>query len=193
MTQYPYPQNPYPQQPQQPPLKYMATGEPVVPPKPKRFGWPTVLITAFVSWLLGAIMILMLLSPGTPDASTYESQSNASATGTEAASQPTTQAPSLTASDFAVSLKIISKQCFDTAGCVVEYRPKIEANDLSKLAGEGTVEVSYKITGANDEIEGTFTITLGDDPQVTGQDQDVAQTPSAPSLKIKITNVDQTE
>jgi hypothetical protein len=98
-----------------------------------------------------------------------------------------------TASDFEVSIKILSKQCFGSAGCLVEYRPKI-AGDIDSLPKQGTVEVSYSITGGEGPIQGTFTITLGEDPQVKGQDEESTQTPSSSAkLKIKITDVEYTE
>jgi hypothetical protein len=97
------------------------------------------------------------------------------------------------ASDFEVSIKILSKQCFGSAGCLVEYRPKIAA-DIDSLPKQGTVEVSYSITGGEGPIQGTFLITLGDDPQVEGQDEESTQTPSSSAkLKIKITDVEYTE
>jgi hypothetical protein len=59
---------------------------------------------------------------------------------------------------------------------------------------QGTVEVSYSITGGEGPIQGTFTITLGEDPQVKGQDEESTQTPSSSAkLKIKITDVEYTE
>jgi hypothetical protein len=97
-----------------------------------------------------------------------------------------------TASDFKVSIKILSKQCFGSAGCNIEYRPRISG--VATLPGEGTVEVSYKITGGEGPIQGTFTITLGEDPTVEGQDEESTSTSSSSAkLKIKITDVEYTE
>jgi hypothetical protein len=61
------------------------------------------------------------------------------------------------------------------------------------LPEDRTVEVSYKITGAEDPIEGTFFITL-DDQQVEGRDDELASTRSSSAkLKIKITDVEYDE
>jgi hypothetical protein len=94
-----------------------------------------------------------------------------------------------TAADFKVSIKVLSKQCFGSAGCNIEYRPRISG--VGTLPEEGTVEVSYKITGAEGPIQGTFTITLGEDPTVQGQDEESTSTSSSSAkLKIKITDVE---
>jgi hypothetical protein len=188
-----------PQQPPQPPQV-----PPPQPTKPKRFGWPTVIIASVVSWLIGVVMIMMVLPANDnslPTVTTSASE-QASDTGTEAGSEPTdagqptetatagVHAP--TAGDFEVSIKILSKQCFGSAGCNISYRPKIAA-DKSALPDSGTVEVSYRITGGEGPILGTFLITLGDSPQVEGQDEESTETSSSGStLKIKITDVEYT-
>ena len=189
-----------PQQPLQPQPQFQSLPPPPAP-KPKRFGWPTVIIVAVGSWIIGILMGALggtgtTTGPVMTSASPSVSQ-QASNTGTEAASQPTASARHTPdASDFSVSLKIIDKQCFGSAGCNMDYRPKITAEDLSALPSSGTAEVSYKITGGSDgPILGTFVITFSEDtPQVEGQDEGFTDTANAgATLKIKITSVDYTE
>lgn len=160
-----------------------------------------MIIVAVGSWFIGVIMTMAVLPANDnslPTVTTSASE-QASDTGTEAGSEPSTTEPTATArehapvaSDFEVPIKILSKQCFGSAGCNISYRPKIAA-DKSALPDSGTVEVSYRITGGEGPILGTFLITLGDSPQVEGQDEESTETSSSGStLKIKITDVEYT-
>jgi hypothetical protein len=93
-------------------------------------------------------------------------------------------------SDFELSIKVLDQQCFGSAGCLVEYRPRIKDASGGRLPDTGTIEVSYKITGAEDPIRGTFTIDLEADT-VDGQDDESTQTPSSSTkLKIAITDME---
>jgi hypothetical protein len=93
-------------------------------------------------------------------------------------------------SDFEVSIKVLDKQCFGSAGCLVEFRPRIKDASDGRLPSTGTTEVSYKITGAEDPIRGTFTIDH-EAETVEGQDEESTQTPrSSSKLKIAITDME---
>lgn len=81
------------------------------------------------------------------------------------------------AADFEVDLKILSKQCFGSAGCDIEYRPT-----LSMLLAPGsldpavTYDVTYVVRGdVSGPITDTITVT-GD--QYDEPDSNVVQTPS---------------
>ena len=76
----------------------------------------------------------------------------------------------------------------------MQHRVPARISGVGTLPGEVTVEVSYKITGGEGPIQGTFTITLGEDPTVEGQDEESTSTSSSSAkLKIKITDVEYTE
>lgn len=81
------------------------------------------------------------------------------------------------AADFEVDLKILSKQCFGSAGCDIEYRPT-----LSMLLAPGsldpavTYDVTYVVKGdTSGPITDTITVT-GD--QYDEPDSNVVQTAS---------------
>ena len=81
-----------------------------------------------------------------------------SATGAPAATKAAAKMPA--AKDFKITLKVLTKDCFGTAGCNITYR----VNSVTVPPGldtSKTYEVSYKVTGAEDPKEGTVTITNG--------------------------------
>lgn len=65
-------------------------------------------------------------------------------------------------SDFKIGIKILSKQCFGSAGCSVTYRIKPVYRGSAPLPAGGTVEVTYVVKGLEDgEAVNTFTIEGG--------------------------------
>jgi len=144
--QYPYGQNPYPQQaPQPPPM----AAPPAPPKKPKRFGWPTVLITGAVSFLLP----FFLIPSGNPDVvaspapTVTETQlvtlppvtakPNDQATAT---AKPTTQAPATKAPKPKPKITKSQEQAIGAAQDYLDYSAfsrKGLIEQLSSDAGEG--------------------------------------------------------
>lgn len=61
-------------------------------------------------------------------------------------------------SDWKVGIKILSKKCFGSAGCNVEYRIVPDYVGTRYLPESGTIEVTYDVTGAEDPITNTFTV-----------------------------------
>lgn len=76
------------------------------------------------------------------------------------ATSTTTEAPApeFTAKqkDFKVSLKILDKECFGSAGCLIGYRVELGYTGPT-IPDEQSYEISFRITGAEDEILGTLT------------------------------------
>jgi citronellol/citronellal dehydrogenase len=93
------------------------------------------------------------------------------------------------ASDFEVTLKILSKECFGSAGCNISFRPSLAIGiPTSSLDPTITYDVTYTVTGdeSGPMIE-TFAVT-GD--QYTQPSENQASTPSSGTvLRAKVTAV----
>lgn len=62
-------------------------------------------------------------------------------------------------SDFEISLKILRKKCFGSAGCNVTYRIDPTYVGIEPIPDTGTVEVTYVVKGLEDgDAINTFTI-----------------------------------
>jgi hypothetical protein len=150
--------------------------------RPQKSTWLWVIalvVTAVLSYVIGHAV-------GTPvNTGMVVTQASPSATETAMAVRHTP-----TADDFVVSIKILSRHSYSDEDWI-DYRPRIKAKDPKTLPDEGTVEVSYKITGGTAPILGTFVIHLGDPPVVEDQLDDTGTAAKrAAVLKIKITNVE---
>jgi hypothetical protein len=94
-----------------------------------------------------------------------------------------------TPADFRITLKTLTKQCFDTAGCNITFRPVL-SQELPKGSFDPAVtyDVTYTVTG---DESGPQTDTL----YVTGDQyqepmEGIASTPSSStSLTVKIESV----
>jgi hypothetical protein len=88
--------------------------------------------------------------------------SASSPTSTEPTTAPTPEpSPTVRARDFHIGIKVLSKQCFGSAGCNITFRIRpryVGAADLS----DGSWLVTYKVTGdESGPITNSFTITNG--------------------------------
>jgi hypothetical protein len=91
------------------------------------------------------------------------------------------------AGDFAISVKVLSKHCFGSAGCNITYR--IDPSYSGHLLDSGdTYTITYEVTGVEDGPQiNSFTLT-GD--QVQYESEESAQTTSSSvKLKAKVTGV----
>lgn len=96
--------------------------------------------------------------------------------------------------DLKLRVKIISKQCFGSAGCNVEARAV--PYDLDKLdwPSTGSVEVSYKMTGdESGPIIDSFVINLDDDTYEQPSDQIMSTRSSGTKIAATITDVEYLE
>lgn len=67
-----------------------------------------------------------------------------------------------TSADFVVTLTITEQKCFGSAGCNVNYRVETPAYiGTAPLPTSGTIEVTYKVLGAEDPIMESFTVSGG--------------------------------
>lgn len=92
------------------------------------------------------------------------------------------------ASEFSLTVKVLEKDCFGEAGCVVRYRI-----DKIKYTGDGldpdaTYELTYEIKGLEDSKIGTLTVTDGGKVNLPGSDH--GQAPPNPKLTAKVTAVE---
>lgn len=206
-----HPFQPQPGQPHQPGLgqqppqmqpQYAVAPPPAgKPPKKKRFGFLALGLSGLAGLLLGGAAF------GAGDDTTVTAAPaptvtvKATATVTEPAAaseptevpapepEPTTEEPAAykaSVKDWKVAIKVTDKQCFGSAGCNVTYKIDPEYVGSQPLPDEGKIEVTYDISGAEDEIIGSFTVEGG---QASFDGEEIAQTSSSSkSLKAKITD-----
>lgn len=93
-----------------------------------------------------------------------------------------------TKSDFRITLKILSKDCFGDAGCNVTYRPQLAQIAGGELDPTTTYDITYEVRGGDDGAQvDTLELTGGQYQSGEG----VASTASAGvKLTAVITSVD---
>jgi hypothetical protein len=153
-------------------------------PRTKQFGWLAMIIAIVGAFGLGAAVVAL----GSTDT-----------TGTPAATptltgEPTAEPAGFTPkkSDFEVGIKILEKKCFRSGGCSITYRIQPKYVGMQELPDEGTIEVSYRVTG--DEPgprQNTFEIVDG---QTEFDKEEFAGTWSSGTvLKAKVIEVSYTD
>lgn len=171
---------------------------PVAPaPAPKRSNTKLVLIivgAVLAVCCLGGIISLAAnlgkeptkpISNPTKPASVAPQPSVVTSTTTE---PPPAPAFSPGVKDYTVTLKVLKKECFGSAGCLITYRMGLTYNAATDPAEDSSYEISYKITGAEDEIIGTI-ITHGTKFEVP--DEETLSTKSTHyTLKVIVTAVE---
>jgi hypothetical protein len=147
-------------------------------PRRKQFGWPAMIIAVVGAFGFGAAVVWL----GSTDT-----------TGTPAAQQSTaepTEPAQFTPkkSDFEIGIKILEKQCFGSGGCSIAYRIKPKYVGTQELPDEGTIEVSYLVTGdESGPRQNTFEMVAG---QAKVDQEEFAGTPSSGTvLKAKVIEV----
>lgn len=167
-------------------------GAPPPPPaaKPRRKLWP---------WLLGGAAVFLLLlggcgallasiadeaakTPAPGSRSTPLATAEATPSETADGIQETTPPPpepayTPTAKDFRIAVKVVSRQCFGSAGCLVSYRVAPTYVGKHPLSESVEYEVTYEVRGVDDgPAVNTFTVTGGES---SVQSEETAQTPSS--------------
>jgi hypothetical protein len=119
------------------------------------------------------------------------SRSSAAPTAARPTTAPAPTAPAVatytpTKSDFKLNIKVLSKQCFGSAGCHITYRIDVTYTGV-ELDPYKTYEVTYEVKGAEDPIVNTLEVT-GDSASV--QQEEMASTRrSADKLTAVVTSV----
>ena len=95
-------------------------------------------------------------------------------------------------SDFEIGVKILEKKCFRSGGCSISYRIQPKYVGAQELPDEGTIEVSYRVTGdESGPRQNTFEI-VGGQPEF--DKEEFAGTPSSGTvLKAKVIEVGYTD
>jgi hypothetical protein len=108
-------------------------------PRPKQFGWLAMIIAIVGAFGLGAAVVALGSTDitGTPAATP-------TLTG-ESTAEPAGFTPEK--SDFEVGIKILDKTCFGSTGCSIVYRIQPKYVGTQELPDDGTIEVSYRVTG----------------------------------------------
>lgn len=196
--------NPNPPQPgpqfqpgQSPPPGYAPGGQipPVQRPKKSR-----TLLVGIISGVVGVLLGGAVMSSGNqPTTAGPGATSTVTATATSTVTETTgsepTEAPTAEytpkKSDWKITLKILTNKCYDTAGASITYRIKPEFVGTVTPPEEGTVEVTYRVTGGEGgPSDNTFTVTGG---QMSYDEQEDVDTPSCSTkLKVKVTDVSYT-
>jgi len=128
---------------------------PYVPPKKKRHTVRTIAIVAGALIVVGGVAGA-LGTGGKKAAAPAHTISSAPSTTTAAIQPPILEQPSDTApayvtpkkGDFEVTLKVLSKECFGTAGCNVTYRAKLSQSlPTGALDPDVTYDLTYVVHG----------------------------------------------
>jgi hypothetical protein len=177
------------------PTHPLAQPQPLPPPinrplRPKKFGWPAMIIAVVWSFGTGAAVMALgsTATTGTPAATTTVTKrvANDEPTGTE----PAEFAPKK--SDFEIGIKILEKTCFGSGGCSIGYRIKPKYVSTQDLPDEGTLEVTYRVTGDDSgPRQNTFKM-VGGQP-VFDKEEFAATSSSSTVLKAKVIEVSYTE
>lgn len=150
------------------------------------------------AWLALALGAALLAGCGP---STEVGQAKANTSGT-VAGQATTQAavettpepappppPAAGPADFKLSVKILTQQCFGSAGCNLTYRAQIDSGPSA-----GTYEVSYEVAVPRDEnspYADTLTVTDGKYSEpFEGFASPSRRVKSATAIKVTVTAVE---
>jgi hypothetical protein len=88
--------------------------------------------------------------------------------------------------DFQIGITILQKTCLGSASCSISFRIEPTYVGRQELPSTGTVEVTYRILGAEDPIENTYLIVDG---QASYDKEEVAST-SSPATQLSATVID---
>ena len=174
---------------------YPPTPPPYVPPKKKRHTVRTIAIVAGALIVVGAVAgALGSGGKKTAGKPTAHTTSSAPSSTTAAAIQPPIlEQPSDTApayvtpkkGDFQVTLKVLSKECFGTAGCNVTYRAKLSQSlPTGALDPDVTYDLTYVVHGDESGPQTETMFITGD--QYEQPSEGLAQTPSS-GTKLTVT------
>lgn len=161
--------------------------------------WVQLVGVGVASFILGAVAAGSSASNGTttgaapaPSAVTVTSTTTADASAAAASSSApaaTSEAAGYTPkpADFHLTLKILKKECFGSAGCNVEYRVTVDYKG-QPVADGTTYEVTYNVTGGQDgTVTNTFT---ADNATISVESSEMIQTASSSTkLRVKATSV----
>ena len=157
---------------------------PATPKMPRTFTGRQVLAVAVVVGVLAFGIGAVVGNGGGTSSGTSKAAGSTSQSVTTTASTYDTPEPS----NFELTVKTLSKQCFGSAGCNVTYRIKAGWNGTYDPAK--TYEVVYEVHGDESGPQtNNFTIT-GDEYQVS-QEESASTRSSGVKLTARVTSVDE--
>lgn len=191
-----------PYNPQQP---YPGPTPPPPAPKRKRFGFLALGVAVAATFAVGSCTGALGASagkattavPGSTVTVTAPAPTVTVTEGATPAEKPkATEAPEPektvepSAEDWKITIKVLKKTCFGSAGCNVQYRIKPEfVGDRSSYPDSGTVEITYEVNTEDGPAVNTFEVDLSSD-KATFPEKEFGQTSSENTkLKGKITDV----
>ena len=170
---------------------------PYVPPKKKRHTVRTIAIVAGALIVVGGVAGA-LGTGGKKAAAPAHTISSAPSTTTAAIQPPILEQPSDTApayvtpkkGDFEVTLKVLSKECFGTAGCNVTYRAKLSQSlPTGALDPDVTYDLTYVVHGDESGPQTETMYITGD--QYEQPSEGLAQTAtSGTKLTVTVTKLE---
>lgn len=164
------------------------------PPKPKRqhlVGKIAIGVAAGIAlFIVGSIVLVAVLVSG---GSTSDKQTTiatpAATVSNSPAPTPVTAPPAVAPkpSDFELTVKTLSKQCFGEAGCNITFRIEV-GYDGPTLDPDTTWEVTYEVRGPEDGTQ-INTLTVTGDQSSVNQEEMASTKSSATKLKAVVTDV----
>lgn len=160
---------------------------PILPLPAKRRIHPLVIVAAVaaVGVLCLGVGIIGVLALGSKPGSqvTLAATTTPAAAKTAAAEPPKPTYHQPGKSDFVLTVKTLKKECFGSAGCIVNFRVDPKLNGDFTLDPSKEYELTYEIRGGEEPLINTMTIT-GD--QYSHDDEETIETKSS---KAKLTAV----
>jgi len=162
-------------------------------PTPRRPGWliPVLVAVAVLVLALGGVAVWALVRAPTGAAPTAAASTKAAPRATYVPDPPAVAAPyTPKPADFIIKLKTTKKECFGSAGCLIDYHIDVTYAGAQALDDSKTYVVTYQVSGVKDgPAINSFDIT-GD--QYFSDENESAQTPSSSTkLKAKATDVEE--
>ena len=196
MTQQP-PTQPQPGPPSwgQPPPSTSPPGPPAGQPKPQwyRRGWVLFAAGLVLGLLFGLAIGSADPTPPTdqrPRTAATAPAPTATEATTEVTSAPATDPPAVTPKirDFKLTVKVLSKQCFGSAGCSLTYR--VDAGWPDGYDPDVEYEVVYEVRGGEDGPQ-INTMTVQGDSYERSQEESISTSSAGKRLTAVVTSVEE--
>jgi hypothetical protein len=179
----------------QPPPSMPPPGPPASQPKPQwyRRGWVLFAAGLVLGLLFGSA--IGSADPAPPAGQRPRTTATFTAPGvTEAVPEVTepvpTDPPAVTPKirDFKLTVKVLSKQCFGSAGCSLTYR--VDAGWPDGLDPDVTYEVVYEVRGGEDGPQ-INTMTVQGDSYERSQEESISTSSAGAKLSARVTSVEE--
>jgi hypothetical protein len=158
---------------------------PTLPPA-KRPGWVVPVIAGLVVLLIATAAVAVYgwtrpLAPASGSPATTTRTTTPATAVVTTPPKPVYTPPS--AADFALTVKVLKKTCFGSAGCNINYNIEVMYTGKPTEPGQ-TWDVTYEITGGDDPQINTFqfTSTSSTEYNVLVPREEHIQTPSSDSV-----------